>query len=127
MQVEDERAFFEDFCARVIGRTIYRPEQDGAADPTFPDDPDYVRTLEYYAQEFGRAQVQYWPDPDLSVVRLSQALFWGIGMAAFGLAISLQSVSFALFGLAVILMTFFLRWKFSSLPLQALTPEKRAK
>ena len=62
MHTEDERAYFEDFCPRILGRTIYRPEGD-AAPPPFQDDPDYIRTLEYYAEEFGRPQVQYWPDP----------------------------------------------------------------
>ncbi|MEO1639181.1 MAG: hypothetical protein AAFU41_08040 [Pseudomonadota bacterium] len=111
---EDEKAYFEDFCPRIIGRTIHH----NADLPPFEDDPAYLRTLEYYAQEFGRPQVQYWPDPDFASVQSSTAIFWIISIAAFVLALLLDSVLFAAFGAGVILITFFLRWKFSSLPLR---------
>jgi hypothetical protein len=123
LHVEDTRAYFEDFCPRIIGRTIHRPEHDPGNDLPFSDDPAYARALDYYAQEFGRAQVQFWPDPDVAGLRMSHGLFWGIGAAAFVLAIFFQSVLFAVFGALVIALTFFLRWKFSSLPLEAVTPE----
>ncbi len=124
LHVADERAYFGDFCPRIIGRTIYRPDGDQSAIVGFQDDPAYGSTLDYYAQEFGRPQVQYWPDPDLSLVRMSSALFWLIGLAAVALALAFQSTLFAVFGALVIAMTLFLRWKFSSLPLQNLSPEK---
>lgn len=116
MHTEDTVAYYEDFCPRILGRTIYRPEGDSAP-PPFQDDPDYIRTLEYYAQEFGRPQVQYWPDPDFALEKLSHFVFWMIGFAAFVLAAVFQSYVFAVFGLAVVLTILFLRWKLSSLPL----------
>ena len=123
MHTEDKRAYFEDFCPRILGRTIYRPEGEGAALP-FQDDPDYLRTLELYALEFGRPQVQYWPDPDFALEKLSHFVFWMIGFAAFVLAAVFRSVVFAAFGLAVILTILFLRWKLSSLPLHDRTNDK---
>jgi hypothetical protein len=124
LHVQDTRAYFDDFCPRVIGRTIYRPEGEQMGSLDFQDDPAYGRTLDYYAQEFGRPQVQYWPDPDLASVQMSSVLFWLIGLAAVVLALALQSTVFAVFGALVIVMTLFLRWKFSSLPLQNLSPER---
>jgi len=118
MHVSDHKAYFEDFCPRVIGRTVHRPDGDQPQLLGFQDDPAYGRTLDYYAQEFGRPQVQYWPDPDQSVVRMSNIVFWSIGGVAIGLAITLDSMLFGLFGVLVIMLTLFLRWKFSSLPLQ---------
>lgn len=117
---QDTRAYFEDFCPRIIGRTIHRPDSDHAALLDFQDDPAYGRTLDYYAQEFGRPQVQYWPDPDLAAVRMSSVLFWLIGLAAVALSLALKSAVFAVFGTLVIVLTLFLRWKFSSLPLRKL-------
>ena len=77
--VKDKRAYYEDFCPRIIGRTIhYNP----AAGP-FDEDPAYERTVAYYTQEFGRPQVQYWPDPDESAVTFSTAMMWIVGLAAF--------------------------------------------
>ena len=116
MHTEDEEAYFEDFCPRILGRTIYRPEGDGPPQ-SLQDDPDYLRTLEYYAQEFGRPQVQYWPDPDYALERLSHLVFWLIGFAAFTLSAIFQSVVFGVFGFFVILTILLLRWKLSSLPL----------
>ena len=120
LHAEDAEAYYDDFCPRVIGRTIYRPDGDHSDLLDFQDDPAYGRTLDYYAQEFGRAQVQYWPDPDLASVRMSSVLFWLIGLAAVALALAFQSTVFAVFGTLVIVMTLFLRWKFSSLPLRNL-------
>jgi len=116
MHTEDARAYYEDFCPRILGRTIYRPEGDSEA-LALEEDPDYVRTLEAYTEEFGRPQVQYWPDPDFALERLSQFVFWMVAGAAFALALVFQSLTFAAFGLLVILTTLFLRWKLSSLPL----------
>ncbi len=123
MHVSDGRAYFDDFCPRVIGRTIHRPDGDQPQLIGFQDDPAYGRTLDYYTQEFGRPQVQFWPDPDLTVVRMSNLVFWGIGLVAIGLGLAFESILFGAFGVAVIALTLFLRWKFSSLPLQNLTPE----
>ncbi len=124
MHTEDERAYFEDFCPRILGRTIYRPDaEEGPL--SLQDDPDYIRTLEYYAQEFGRPQVQYWPDPDFALERLSLFVFWMIALAAFLMAALFGSILFAGFGLAVVLTILFLRWKLSSLPLRSTGPEGR--
>ena len=111
--VKDKRAYYEDFCPRIIGRTIhYNP----AAGP-FDEDPAYERTVAYYTQEFGRPQVQYWPDPDESAVTFSTAMMWIVGLAACALSFLLGSVLFAAFGDVVIAGGLFLHWKFSSLPL----------
>lgn len=119
LHAQDTRAYLEDFCPRVIGRTIHRPDGDRSGGlHDFQDDPAYGRTLDYYAQEFGHPQVQYWPDPDLASVHMSNVLFWLIGLAAVALAMVLQSTVFAVFGALVIVISLFLRWKFSSLPLR---------
>ncbi|PUB18821.1 hypothetical protein [Yoonia sediminilitoris] len=119
LHISDEKAYFQDFCPRVIGRTIHY-----AADPLpIGEDPAYERTLEFYAREFGRAQVQYWPDPDVGAVNLSSFLMWSVGLTAFALALLIGSIIFAAFGAFVITGSMFLRWKFSSLPLQNLHPE----
>ena len=115
LHVDDKKAYFEDFCPRIIGRTIHHP---GEPEP-FEDDPAYIRALDYYAQEFGRPQVQFWPDPDFASVRASSILFWLVGIAALLLALVFDSILFALFGALMIGTTVFLRWKFSSLPLRA--------
>ncbi|MDO6590272.1 MULTISPECIES: hypothetical protein [Rhodobacterales] len=114
LHIADEKAYFRDFCPRIIGRTIHRPEDL----PPFADDPAYERTLDYYAQEFGRAQVQYWPDPDDRMMRFSQFLMWVIGFAAFAMAMIFSSYVFAFFGAMVISISGFLQWKYSSLPVQ---------
>ncbi|MEL6681813.1 MAG: hypothetical protein AAFQ09_04115 [Pseudomonadota bacterium] len=119
LHVQDERAYFEDFCPRIIGRTIHHnpgPER-------FDEDPAYERTLDYYAQEFGRPNVQYWPDPDVSAVTFSKAMMWIVGIAAFALSFLTGSILFAIFGAFVIGSGLFLRWKFSSLPLHNLKVE----
>jgi hypothetical protein len=116
MHAEDENAYYNDFCPRILGRTIYPPEFQGAPVP-LQEDPDYVRTLEYYAEEFGRPQVQFWPDPDFALERLAQFVFWMVGLAAFALALAFQSLVFAVFAILVVLLTLFLRWRLSSLPL----------
>lgn len=113
IHIDDKRAYYDDFCPRIIGRTIHHTPDL----PAFQDDPAYLRTLDYYTEEFGRPQVQYWPDPDVASVRMSGALFWVIGLTAIVLAIFLSSFVFAVFGAFVIMTTLFLRWKFSSLPL----------
>ncbi|MGJ8621465.1 MAG: hypothetical protein ACSHW1_01730 [Yoonia sp.] len=120
----DTNAYFDDFCRRIIGRKIHRPEAEPAGPLPFHDDPAYARTLELYAQEFGSPQVQYWPDPDVAAMRMSRILFWIIGAAALILSVVFQSVLFVVFGLAVCCMTFFLQWKFSSLPLQHTRSER---
>lgn len=118
LHTEDSHAYFDDFCPRILGRVIYRPEA-GTPAPPFQEDPDYERTLTYYAQEFGRPQVQFWPDPDFALEKLSHILFWLIGFAAFVLAAVFQSVVFAVFGFGVVLTILLLRWKLSSLPLRS--------
>lgn len=115
MHADDTKAYFEDFCPRVIGRTIHHPRDL----PPFQDDPAYLRTLDYYADEFGRPQVQFWPDPDFATVRMSSILFWISGIFAIMLSIAFNSVWFAGFGGLLFLTTVFLKWKFSSLPLRA--------
>lgn len=125
LHVQDTRAYFDDFCPRIIGRTIHRPEQDQPGPVGFQDDPAYGRTLDLYAKEFGRPQVQFWPDPDIAAVRASSIVLWLIGASALALALLLQSMLFATFGVVVSLITLFLRWKFSSLPLQQLRPERK--
>ncbi|MDX8347746.1 MULTISPECIES: hypothetical protein [unclassified Cognatiyoonia] len=119
LHIQDERAYFEDFCPRIIGRTIHHTP---VPDPV-EEDPAYERTLEYYAQEFGRPNVQFWPDPDVSAVTVSKFMMWSVGMAAFALAFLMGSVLFAAFGAFVVGGGLFLRWKFSSLPLQNLKVE----
>ena len=119
LHIQDERAYFEDFCPRIIGRTIHH---NPAAAPV-DEAPAYERTLEYYTQEFGRPAVQYWPDPDLSAVSSSTAMMWIVGVAACSLSFLLGSILFAVFGAFVICGGLFLRWKFSSLPLQNLKVE----
>lgn len=115
LHVEDSKAYFEDFCPRVIGRTIHHPGDL----PPFQDDPAYLRTLDYYAEEFGRPQVQFWPDPDFASVRMSTILFWISGFLAVMLSLVFNSAVFAGFGVLLFVATVFLKWKFSSLPLQA--------
>jgi hypothetical protein len=124
LHAQDKRAYYDDFCRRIIGRTIHRFEGDQSETVGLLDDPAYGRTLDYYAQEFGRPQVQFWPDPDVSSVRLSSALFRLIGLLAVLLALVLQSAIFAVFGMLVIALTLFLRWRYSSLPLQNPNPER---
>ncbi len=119
LHISDEKAYFEDFCPRIIGRTIHHTPSEVPID----EDPAYERTLEYYTQEFGRPAVQYWPDPDTDTVALSTALMWIVGVAAFALAILFGSFLFAAFGSLVIGSSVFLRWKFTSLPLQNLRTE----
>ena len=115
MHASDKKAYFEDFCPRIIGRTIHHPGDL----PPFQDDPAYLRTLDYYAEEFGRAQVQFWPDPDVATVRMSSILFWISGILAIMLSLLFNSILFAGLGAALFLTTLFLKWKFSSLPLRA--------
>ncbi len=117
LHVEDKKAYFDDFCPRIIGRTIHYAGADADA-PHFLDDPAYTRTLDRYAQEFGRAQVQYWPDPIDPSVGMSSFLLWIIGLAAVGLGVMADSVLFAVFGALVILAQIFLRWKYAPLPLR---------
>lgn len=119
LHVEDSKAYFDDFCPRIIGRTIHHPGDL----PTFEDDPAYLRALDYYAEEFGRPQVQFWPDPDFASVRTSTILFWISGFLAIILSLVFSSLMFAGFGVVLFVTTVFLRWKFSSLPLRA--PGKR--
>ncbi len=119
LHVQDEKAYFEDFCPRVIGRTIHYTPHDTETEH-FLDDPAYLKTLDYYAQEFGRAQVQFWPDPDDPSVGMSSFLLWLIGLTAVGLAVLASSTLFAIFGALVILTQVFMRWKFASLPLRRL-------
>lgn len=125
LHIADRRAYFDDFCPRIIGRTLHHPDPDGTAGLSFQDDPAYLNTLDYYAQEFGRPQVQFWPDPDFAAERMSMVLFWLIAGAAFVLAAFFKSVLFALFGSCVVAGILFLRWKFSPLPLQAAAAKKR--
>ena len=40
MHSEDKKAYFEDFCPRIIGRTIHRPGDL----PFYEDDLDYLST-----------------------------------------------------------------------------------
>lgn len=115
LHADDKKAYFQDFCPRVIGRTIHHPGDL----PPFQDDPDYLRTLDYYAEEFGRPQVQFWPDPDLATVRMSRILFWISGILAILLSLLFNSIWFAGFGALLFTTTVFLKWKFSSLPLRA--------
>ncbi len=115
MHANDTKAYFEDFCPRVIGRIIHHPDDL----PPFQDDPAYLRTLDYYAEEFGRPQVQFWPDPDIATVRMSSILFWISGTFAIILSLLFSSIWFAGFGALLFLTTIFLKWKFSSLPLRA--------
>ena len=119
MHAEDEKAYLEDFCPRVIGRTIHYAADDAEA-PYFLDNPAYARTLDFYAQEFGLAQVQYWPDPIDPLAGMSSFLLWIIGLAAIGLAVVTSSALFAIFGGLVILTQVFMRWKFAPLPLRRL-------
>lgn len=127
LHTEDHRAYFEDFCPRVIGRTIHRPEAEPRLDFSLLDDPDYINTLDLYAQEFGRPQVQFWPDPDFASKRLSSVLFWLIAVAALLIALVFKSTLFAVFGLVVVAGVLFLRWKFTSLPLQNPKPHEAMK
>ncbi len=115
MHLEDHKAYFDDFCPRIIGRTIHHPGDF----PSYEDDPAYSRTLDYYAEEFGRAQVQFWPDPDFATVRMSSILFWISGILAIMLSLLFSSMFFAVIGALLFLTTLFLKWKFSSLPLRA--------
>jgi len=113
LHITDELAYFKDFCPRVIGRTIhYTPSE-----LMIEEDPAYERTLDLYAQEFGRAQVQYWPDPDVDAMNISTILMWVIGLVAFALAVMFGSFLFAGFGAFVIGGSTFLKWKHASLPL----------
>ena len=41
LHIQDERAYFEDFCPRIIGRTIYHIPVPDRVD----EDPAYERTL----------------------------------------------------------------------------------
>ncbi|PRY79018.1 hypothetical protein CLV80_103350 [Yoonia maritima] len=120
LHIADKRAYFEDFCPRIIGRIIYRAEDL----PPIEDDPAYGLTLEYYAQEFGRPQVQYWPDPDDGLMKLSRFLMWAVGCAAFALSMMFSSFLFAFFGAMVMTVNAFLQWKYSSLPLQSAKPKE---
>lgn len=115
MHVADEKAYFEDFCPRVIGRVIHHPGDL----PPFEDDPDYLRTLDYYAEEFGRPQVQFWPEPDFASLRMSGILFWVSGILALILSLLFSSIIIAVFGALLLCTTLFLKWKFSSLPLHS--------
>lgn len=115
MHVQDEKAYFEDFCPRIIGRIIYRPDDL----VQFADDPAYGRTLDHYAEEFGRAQVQFWPDPDFATVRISRILLFASGGLALMLALLFKTFLFVVLAGVLCLTAFFLKWQFSSLPLEA--------
>lgn len=115
MHAADGKAYFDDFCPRIIGRTLHHPGDL----PPFQDDPDYLRTLDFYAEEFGRPQVQFWPDPDYATLRMSSILFWISGLLAVILSLLFNSVMFAGLGVLLFFTTLFLKWKFSPLPLQA--------
>lgn len=121
LHMDDSEAYFEDFCPRILGRTIVAP----AHLKPLQDDPAYERTLDDYAQEFGLAKVQFWPDPDVSVVRASCVIMCGVGIAAFVFALMFSSILFALFGVFVIAGLVLLHWKFSSLPLHNPKAEAR--
>ncbi|SFR36000.1 hypothetical protein SAMN04488005_0906 [Yoonia tamlensis] len=121
LHIADHQAYFHDFCPRIIGRTIHRPEDL----PPLADDPAYELTLDYYAQEFGRAQVQYWPDPDDGLMRFSRFLIWVVGFAAFALAVIFSSYLFAIFGGLVISISVFLQWKYSSMPVKYQPPKDK--
>lgn len=121
LHMDDRKAYFDDFCPRIIGRTLLPPDHL----KPFQDDPAYERTLDDYAQEFGLAKVQYWPDPDVSIVRASRVIMWSVGAAAFAFALFFGSLLFAVFGGFVIVCLVFLRWKFSSLPLHNPRTEAR--
>ncbi|HEV8034726.1 hypothetical protein [Yoonia sp.] len=114
MHAQDEKAYFDDFCPRVLGRIIRRPD----VSLPFMDNPAYGRTLDHYADEFGRAQVQFWPDPDFARVRISRMLLCTSGALALVLALVFKTVLFALLAGVLCVTAFFLKWKFSSLPLQ---------
>lgn len=119
LHIRDEKAYFNDFCRHIIGRTIHHTPELGQDTET----PAYERTLEYYAQEFGRPQAQYWPDPDDDAVDMSSFIMWSVGITAWALAFLIGSFLFATFGAFVIGGSMFLKWKFSSLPLQNLAPK----
>lgn len=115
MHVQDEKAYFEDFCPRILGRIMKRPD----VSLPFMDDPAYGRTLDHYADEFGRAQVQFWPDPDFARVRISRILLCTSGLLALVLALLFKTVLFGVLAGVLCLTAYFLKWQFSSLPLQA--------
>ncbi|PJI92412.1 hypothetical protein BC777_1261 [Yoonia maricola] len=117
VHASDKKAYFDDFCPRIMGRTIHHPDDL----PPFQDDPAYLRTLDYYAEEFGRAGVEFWPDPDLATVRMSRVLFLISGFLAIILSLLFSSLLFAGLGIGLFIATLFLKWKFSSLPLHAET------
>ena len=119
LHVKDKKAYYEDFCPRILGRTIDYPNDL----PPTQDDPGYERTLEFYAEEFGWPDVQYWPDPDHGSVNTSTALLWILGFTAFALSIIFGSLLFALFGAVVIIGAAVLRWRYASLPLHNISPE----
>lgn len=117
LHMRDRKAYFDDFCPRIIGRTLLPADHL----PPLQDDPAYERALDDYAQEFGLAKVQYWPDPDVAVVRASNAIMWMVGLAAFAFALFFSSFLFAVLGMLVVCSIGFMQWKFSSLPLYAPT------
>ena len=114
LHVADKKAYYDDFCPRVLGRTIHRPDDL----PTIEDDPAYLMTLDAYTQEFGLPLVQYWPDPDRGTMRLARMLMWSVAVAAFALSVIFNTIVFALFGALVLTGTMFLQWKYSAMPLR---------
>lgn len=121
MHLDDRKAYLEDFCPKTLGRTILPSDNL----PPLQDDPAYDRTLDDYVQEFGLAKVQYWPDPDVSIVRVSNVIMSIVGVAAFALAMVFASVLFAVFGVLVIAILVLMHWQFASLPLHNPRPEAR--
>ena len=114
LHANDKNAYERDFCMRIFGRMI----PYGAEDVSVNEQASYERTLEAYAREFGRPQVQYWPDPVIGKATVSSAVMWIVGIAAFAAALLTGSFAFVAFGLVVIVGNIFLNWKFTPLPLQ---------
>ncbi len=119
LHAEDENAYYNDFCRRIIGRRI--PYQQGTNDVR--NDSSYERALKLYAQEFGPADVQFWPDPVFAMYTV--AFGCALGLASFILAFIFWSIPLVIFGVLGVVGGFFFKWKFSSLPLHNDDREER--
>lgn len=59
------RAYWDDFCGKVLGRSLHHTPTEGGAAEDHRFREQYERTLAQYAQEFGvPAPSDIWPSPE---------------------------------------------------------------
>lgn len=78
--IHHTRAYFDDFCANIIGRVIHHNPGRVGADR----DPAYLATLTLYESEFGDQPFdKVWPRPTSAKPLVAVALFLCLSIAVF--------------------------------------------